>query len=77
MLAADGYELTTIRDDDGSPLILDVRATTDACAECLAPPNTIALVARDCLVESDPALAQIEIDVRLPSSESSDNQPTG
>jgi hypothetical protein len=65
MLAADGYELATALSADGRTIVLDITATADACAECLAPPTVIAAVARSCFSESS-TLAGREIDVRLP-----------
>jgi hypothetical protein len=65
MLAADGYALAVALSADGRTIVLDITATADACAECLAPPTVIASVARSCCSES-PALAGREIDVRLP-----------
>jgi hypothetical protein len=65
MLAADGYALATRDREDGLAVILDVTATPDACAECLAPPAVIASVARSCL--SDSAMtSDIAIEVRVP-----------
>jgi hypothetical protein len=66
MLAADGYALATSFSTDGRTIVLDITATADACAECLAPPTVIASVARSCFSESS-ALAGREIDVRLPA----------
>ena len=48
MLAADGYELAAGLSADGRTIVLDITATADACAECLAPPTVIASVARSC-----------------------------
>jgi hypothetical protein len=65
MLAADGYALATSEDGDGGALVLDVTATPDACAECLAPATVIASVARSCLADF-PRTAGIAIEVRVP-----------
>jgi hypothetical protein len=65
MLAADGYALAATFSTDGRTIVLDIAATEDACAECLAPPTVIAAVARSCFSESS-AFAGREIDVRLP-----------
>jgi hypothetical protein len=65
MLAADGYALATREDGDGGALVLDVTATPDACAECLAPATVIASVARSCLADF-PTTAGIAIEVRVP-----------
>jgi hypothetical protein len=70
MLAADGYALEVSRGADGRTIVLEVTATGDACADCLAPPAVIAAVARDC-VPADSPLAGGEIDVRLPPSSGS------
>lgn len=69
MLAADGYELSVALSADGRTVVLDITATADACAECLAPPTVIASVARSCFSDSSP-LAGSEIDVRLPPKSS-------
>jgi hypothetical protein len=76
MLAADGYELSTALSADGRTIVLDITATADACAECLAPPTVIASVARNCLSESS-ALAGREIDVRLPIHGNGTDSDTG
>jgi hypothetical protein len=68
MLAADGYALAAALSADGRTVVLDIMATAEACAECLAPPTVIAAVARSCLEETS-ALAGREIDVRLPVHE--------
>jgi len=65
MLAADGYALAASFSSDGRTIVLDITATVDACAECLAPPTVIASVARSCFSEFS-ALAGREIDVHLP-----------
>lgn len=65
MLAADGYALAAALSADGRTVVLDITATADACAECLAPPTVIASVARSCFPDSS-AFAGREIDVRLP-----------
>jgi hypothetical protein len=65
MLAADGYALGVDLSADGRTVVLDITATADACAECLAPATVIASVARSCLADGS-ALAGREIDVRLP-----------
>jgi hypothetical protein len=65
MLAADGYDLAVDLSADGRTVVLDITATADACAECLAPATVIASVARSCLADGS-ALAGREIDVRLP-----------
>jgi hypothetical protein len=65
MLEADGYELAAALSSDGRTVVLDITATADACADCLAPPTMIASVARSCFSDSS-ALAASEIDVRLP-----------
>ena len=66
MLGADGYDLAVDLSADGRTVVLDITATADACAECLAPATVIASVARSCLAEGS-ALAGREIDVRLPA----------
>jgi hypothetical protein len=74
MLAADGYALATALSADGRTVVLDITATADACAECLAPPTVIASVARSCFSESS-AFAGREIDVRLPIHASGTDSP--
>jgi hypothetical protein len=66
MLAADGYDLAVDLSADGHTVVLDITATPDACAECLAPATVIASVARSCLADGS-ELAGREIDVRLPA----------
>jgi hypothetical protein len=65
MLAADGYALATSDSQDGSAIVLDVTATPEACAECLAPASVIASVARSCLADSSIAPG-VAIEVRVP-----------
>jgi hypothetical protein len=66
MLRADGYELQAAREADGA-LKLDVLATPEACAECLAPAGVIASVARSCL--RDAGFAQdVELTVAVPAA---------
>lgn len=76
MLAADGYELAAALSADGRTVVLDITATADACAECLAPPTVIASVARSCFSESSP-LAGREVDVRLPIHANGGDSPPG
>jgi hypothetical protein len=74
MLAADGYALATSDGEGGRVVVLDVTATPDACAECLAPPAVIASVARSCL--SDSALGpDIAIEVHVPDKDLADKRP--
>jgi hypothetical protein len=75
MLAADGYALAIDLSADGRTVVLDITATADACAECLAPATVIASVARSCLADGS-ALAGREIDVRLPVN-GHDGSPLG
>jgi hypothetical protein len=65
MLAADGYALATSDSADGRGIVLDVTATPEACAECLAPASVIASVARSCLADSAVAPG-VAIEVRVP-----------
>jgi hypothetical protein len=76
MLAADGYALAAALSADGRTVVLDITATADACAECLAPPTVIASVARSCFSESS-ALTGREIDVRLPLHGNGTDPPPG
>lgn len=66
MLAADGYALVADLSADGHTILLEVTATPDACAACLAPAGVIAAVARSCLSEHS-SLAEHEINVHLPA----------
>jgi hypothetical protein len=77
MLAADGYALAVDLAAAGGTIVLDITATADACAECLAPAGVIAAVARSCMPEGS-ALADREIDVRLPAhgAEPAELRPT-
>ncbi len=72
MLAADGYALATSEGEDGRMIVLDVTATADACAECLAPPAVIASVARSCLSDSS-MTSGIAIEVHVPDKDLADN----
>jgi DeoR/GlpR family transcriptional regulator of sugar metabolism len=76
MLAADGYDLAAALSADGRTIVLDITATAEACAECLAPPTVIAAVARSCFSETS-ALAGREIDVRLPIHAGGTDSPPG
>jgi hypothetical protein len=68
MLAADGYALATSDSGDGGAIVIDVTATPDACAECLAPASVIASVARSCLADF-PATAALAVEVRVPEKQ--------
>ena len=66
MLAADGYELAADLSADGRTVVLDITATADACAECLAPADGDRLGGPQLSAAESSALAGREIDVRLP-----------
>jgi hypothetical protein len=74
MLAADGYALATSDGEDGRVIVLDVTATPDACAECLAPAAVIASVARSCLSDST-ITSDVAIEVHVPDKGAADAGP--
>lgn len=59
MLGADGYGLDVFQ--DGNRLRLEIRATDDACEECLVPKTVMEPMIRDRLASSDHA----EVDIVL------------
>ena len=65
MLNADGYDL--LLSLGGEPdLVLDIRATEAACADCLVPPEMIEMMARSCLTDAGEPADAISLQILHP-----------
>lgn len=65
MLGADGYELDVSVADGG--VTLDVRATPEACAECLVPKSLFASMATDMLAKGGVTIDAANVQVTYPA----------
>ena len=63
ILEADGYRLA-VSSAEGSPVLLEVVAGPDACAECLVPKEVFASIALDHLARAGVAPA---LEIRYPA----------
>ena len=65
MLAADGYELDIAV--DGESIALDVRATPDACAECLVPKPLLATMVVNLMAKGSVSVDPSQLSIRYPT----------
>lgn len=65
MLAADGYQLAV--QVEGESVALDVRATPEACAECLVPKPILASMASDLLQKAGLPLDASAVQLTYPT----------
>jgi hypothetical protein len=66
-LASDGYALVVTAADD-SVVRIDIRATADACEECLVPQEVLTSILRHKLTEALPASHDSRIDLTYPTT---------
>jgi len=68
MLAADGYALRL--ETVARTLTVNIDATADACEDCLAPPDTIAMIVKDRLKNAGVPVEGVSVDVVMPAKAS-------
>lgn len=67
MLAADGYALRCTASD--TSVLINIDATADACAECLAPADTIEMIVIDQLERVGVDVTDLLVQVVLPEAQ--------
>jgi hypothetical protein len=65
MLAADGYAMRLATSH--RTLTVNIDATADACADCLAPAGTIELIVKDRLKSAGVAVEGVSVDIVMPA----------